>query len=280
MERINFNLASLFVTALLATGCGGGSNMPSVGSTAGATQCPAGIGGMPASCCDATGTIISPIPPGAGCVTGNPGGAPVASSNGLGAANAGSSLGDLGNAGTLVGGQSPMGTGAAATAALPPPTTVNPLSPGALGTALNSGAGSASGGTGSPSGSGTVASGNVTTAPDPSSSLGPTDPNAGNGGQVAAYSGAGGGGVLPNGAHETGFHFGNGLTGLSGTSGETSLGAQRNLAAMGDADPEDYFTRIGLGESIFKKVEKRYRSKSADWATASLAPTISSVVPK
>jgi hypothetical protein len=35
---------------------------------------------------------------------------------------------------------------------------------------------------------------------------------------------------------------------------------------MGTADPEDYFTRVSLDESIFKIVTRRYRAKATAWA--------------
>jgi hypothetical protein len=100
-------------------------------------------------------------------------------------------------------------------------------------------------------------------------------PNAGlSSAAVAAYSGSGGGALLPNGAHETGFHYGNGTIGaIGGASGdpEMAFGAQRNPASSSSIDPNDYFTRIGLQDSLFKKVERRYRSTSASWAMAEVS---------
>ena len=39
---------------------------------------------------------------------------------------------------------------------------------------------------------------------------------------------------------------------------------------MGTDDPDDYFTRLGLADSLFKIVERRYRQKSTAWTTDSL----------
>ena len=34
---------------------------------------------------------------------------------------------------------------------------------------------------------------------------------------------------------------------------------------LGSEDPNDYFTRLGMGENIFKIVERRYRNKAVSW---------------
>jgi hypothetical protein len=58
-----------------------------------------------------------------------------------------------------------------------------------------------------------------------------------------------------------------------GGSSELAFGEQ---GAAGDGgtlsldDPADYFTRLGLGDNLFKIVERRYRSTSANWALAAL----------
>ena len=36
---------------------------------------------------------------------------------------------------------------------------------------------------------------------------------------------------------------------------------------MGTLDPDDYFTRVGLDDNIFKIVSRRYRQKAFNWAT-------------
>jgi hypothetical protein len=58
--------------------------------------------------------------------------------------------------------------------------------------------------------------------------------------------------------------FGSGLSGGSGGANTVKFGADaadnQENARQGD-DPEDYFTRIGLGDSIFVIVHKRYQSQ-------------------
>jgi hypothetical protein len=76
-----------------------------------------------------------------------------------------------------------------------------------------------------------------------------------------AYGGRGGHGSAPS---KGGFgKFGGSIRGSGGTQSETfgdQAGSEGN-AMMGD-DPEDYFTRINLGDSIFVIVHKRYDVKA------------------
>jgi hypothetical protein len=276
-------LTLVSVGSIYLFSCGNAANLPSASSVSPGAGCPAGIGGMDASCCDTTGAVIAPptstacglLVPGVGGVTN-----PI-----NGGASAGNSVGQTtGAAANLVGGQG-IGNGlaneSAATAGGISPSVAGlganiPLQTSGLGVTTSGNAGG-SGNEGPGSGDG---SGSVATAPAgaPSSTV---DPNAlANGASAATsaqYAGGGaGGGLLPNGAHATGFQFGNGFANGDGSgaagSAEIAFGAQRNPAAMAGEDPSDYFTRIGLDDSLFKKVEKRYRSTSANWETASLAP--------
>jgi hypothetical protein len=280
----------LSALALLVSACGGGSNIASVGSTdPGAGACPTGIGGMPAGCCDSTGTAISPPPSSiAGCVNLNPGTGPIASTGNNGAGSAGGSMNDIGTAQGLVGGEVATGmngqyAGATAGAQQPASTLANvvPLAPGIASGALNPSSG---GGVSAGSGSGTgLDDSGVTTAPVVVASGVPLIGGAMSGAtaDVAPYSANGSaaaGGALPNGARSTGFQFGNGFSGGdSGAAGGAAELAFANAsgAGGGDAmlggDPEDYFTRIGLEDSLFKKVERRYQATSMHWASADAA---------
>ncbi|MCM2279628.1 MAG: hypothetical protein NDJ89_16255 [Oligoflexia bacterium] len=91
------------------------------------------------------------------------------------------------------------------------------------------------------------------------------------------YTGGGGGGGAVGGA---GFGRGSGiwdsLAGGAGLGGNgVEGGAPKSMTfgrdpasmnAMGSADPEDYFSRVKPGDSIFKVVERRYTSKAQNWA--------------
>jgi hypothetical protein len=82
---------------------------------------------------------------------------------------------------------------------------------------------------------------------------------------AAAQAGDGLGGQFRRGS-------GNGLDGEGG--GATEENFTPDGGAMGDAltieDPDDYFTRVGLNDNLFKIVERRYRKKSTAWTTESL----------
>ena len=60
---------------------------------------------------------------------------------------------------------------------------------------------------------------------------------------------------------------GKGGTGAAAGSG-TNFGKKGpgGLNPQGTADPDDYFTRIGVDDSIFKKVERRYEQTATSWA--------------
>ncbi len=73
------------------------------------------------------------------------------------------------------------------------------------------------------------------------------------------------------GAEGTGWSLG-ATAGAQG--GSDSMNFGRDLASvvnpMGSEDPENYFALIGLDENIFKKIEKRYRETTHQWARVDL----------
>jgi|GEM_PF-6263787 len=94
--------------------------------------------------------------------------------------------------------------------------------------------------------------------------------------QAGGGAGATGAGAASAGAGSNGYGaggYGSGSSVNPGGDGENTVmsfggsdsDTSRNLAAMGSADPEDYFSRIGLDESLFKKVERRYNQKATNW---------------
>jgi hypothetical protein len=276
------NLKRIFQITLVSLGsfyifaCSNAANAPAVSNISAGAGCPTGIGGMDASCCDSSGTILSPAP--AGCNVIVPGMAGVTNPLNSGA-SAGSAVGQTtAAAAQLTGGQNGMGLASGESAAtagqVPVSTSLTPIGAalGQSGLGVTA-SGNANAGTGGLSGTGD-ASGNIGTAPAPVNSSNPNSlaSTSGSGTDTGAY--GSGGGVLPNGAHSTGFQFGNGFANADGAgaagSAELGFGAQRNLASMNGEDPADYFTRIGLQDSLFKKVERRYRSTSANWETTAL----------
>ncbi len=74
------------------------------------------------------------------------------------------------------------------------------------------------------------------------------------------YSG-GGGGVAGGGSDPNSV-----VGGLSGVNDDSqNYAASRDLAASGIEDPSDYFSRIGVDENLFKRVERRYTKKNLAW---------------
>jgi hypothetical protein len=277
--RLTLLLTASYAGLALLSACGGGST-PSVGSPdPGPASCPLGIGGMPAGCCDLTGAALSPPPQSvAGCVNLNPGGGPIAGTGNKGAGSAGGSMNDIATAQGLVGGEVATGMGgqyAGATAGAQQPASalgnIAQLGPNTASSALNpsgsGGGGSGSGGSGSGTG---LDNTSVSTAPAPGASGSPGVSGATADAVAYGANGNGAGGALPNGARSTGFQFGNGFSG-EGAGGASEL-AFANSSGGGDAmlggDPEDYFTRIGIEDSLFKKVERRYQATSMHWASA------------
>jgi hypothetical protein len=130
--------------------------------------------------------------------------------------------------------------------------------------------GAGSGATGG--GSGGAAFGNLSTSPSGGAQAAPspTSDTGLGGGQYAANGGAAGGpgagGFFSRSGDSDGIEGGGaGATEESFTPDGGGLGK-----AMGSEDPEDYFTRVGLGDDLFKIVERRYRHKSTAWTTDDL----------
>lgn len=110
------------------------------------------------------------------------------------------------------------------------------------------------------------------TSPATSSTNGP------NGGGVGsdttargAYSGGGRGVANKNGNSGLGLSFGGGGgKGDDGKSNSMDFGATSDGKAVSIDDPEDYFTRIGIEENIFKIIHKRYESVALSWLKESI----------
>ncbi len=64
-----------------------------------------------------------------------------------------------------------------------------------------------------------------------------------------------------------------GSNSLEGADSSMQFGNNKkgDVNAMGSEDPADYFSRIGVFESIFKRVSNRYQEKSRAWATTDAA---------
>jgi hypothetical protein len=288
MKRVALCVTFVLGGGFWMSGCSSVKNMPSVSTiNAGANACPAGVGGRPSYCCDSSGTPINP-PTSQDCNVDTPGSQAIVGHLSNGAASAGGSATENQTAQKLVGAQKGMSTSqiSAATAAdlnnavpelaarapAAASADLHTLSADAPVTSAANTAGEAL------SGGALGSSSSVATTPGADLSQISGSGAARLTQQIAGYSsgstGMGSsGGLLPNGAHETGFQFGNGLA--SGSEESTQGGANPNLsfhasevAAMNGSDPNDYFTRINIGESLFKKVENRYRDTSIKWASA------------
>jgi hypothetical protein len=134
-----------------------------------------------------------------------------------------------------------------------------------------SGGGGGAGGSGSGGGLKTAAS----------SDLSNTQQSAATDGSGSSYRGgeSGAGSGSASGGAGSAYGSGSGLSGdgsESGTStalfGKDGDAGARALDPSGSTDPEDYFTRLGLGDSLFKTVEKRYRQKASQWAIQRVKP--------
>jgi hypothetical protein len=73
-----------------------------------------------------------------------------------------------------------------------------------------------------------------------------------------------GGGSGSGGGSTASADFANGGGSASGSEGANGDG----VSAMGSPDPDDYFARINIDESLFKKVERRYTDQAENWALA------------
>jgi hypothetical protein len=61
--------------------------------------------------------------------------------------------------------------------------------------------------------------------------------------------------------------FGSGGSEIGGGSRSDAFGAKAgDVSPLGSEDPSDYFTRLGMGDNIFKIVERRYRNQAVTWA--------------
>jgi len=94
-----------------------------------------------------------------------------------------------------------------------------------------------------------------------------SDGGSGSEGGGRAFTGSeiGGGAALSGNGQTPGMEFGGdrGPASADG-SGANGLGGVGANGRLGE-DPNDYFTRIGLGDNLFKIVEKRYRSQQTGW---------------
>ena len=90
----------------------------------------------------------------------------------------------------------------------------------------------------------------------------------------SAYSG--GSAATAGGSAGMGFNGNRGLSADGGTmnfAGESSGGVN----PIGSDDPQDYFTRLGLGENLFKIITRKYRAKATDWARVTAETAVKSV---
>lgn len=240
-----------------------------------------GLQSLPSSCCNSSGIQVSFT---GQCASTNNATDPAtngAVNNGAAAANSGQTAlnasGALGqgNAGnTKTGGlQTAAALGGDVARSLLPPNGSGSQPQALANLNRNDQSGGGSGGGGGGAGdSGGLKLGSGDTAPM-GSEASPT-PAGASGDQGALYSGGGGGaGANQNGKSDpmasllAGFR---GPAGEGGSVGSASVdlraGAGNGTSTLGTADPQDYFTRVDLKDSLFKVVEKRYRQKATSWA--------------
>lgn len=121
----------------------------------------------------------------------------------------------------------------------------------------------------------------LTTSPIPGSSTSPsgaasalaTSGTLSGGGSGAGFSGG------------SGNSHGNQVRGIEGGAGEmadyskggSNAAEAHVLGALGAEDPDDYFTRIGIQDNLFKKVEIRYMRTATGWAQAKAQETTDQV---
>ncbi len=278
-------IAPLALTCvLLASGCGGsGSNSPTVSTAAG--SCPPGVGNAPKTCCNSSGTYIG----GTGCPSEVPASGAVSgalSSGALGVSSAATGVSNankaLGTGGATQTGFNPLAqtnaandggtttTGPSGTSTVPALPTINvptAAQSGDTGTSSSGSKAAASGG--SPTGE-TKTEAAVAAAADAG---GTTDPNVKAGGYGG---GGGGGGRAPSSDSAAGglaglfgsFGAGAAGAGASGNPTDTKFGVQgsKNQIVNGE-DPNDYFTRLGLYDNLFKVVERKYTQKAMSWTS-------------
>ncbi len=129
------------------------------------------------------------------------------------------------------------------------------------GTKNAAGLNGSSGGGFSPSGLTTSASGGD--APSPTTNTATAEDVAYKSGSGAA---AGGNSSISGGL----FHDDSGADGTGVSSADFGAKDEAGIKAMGSGDPEDYFTRLGIDDNLFKIVERRYFTKQATWVSGEL----------
>ncbi|MDR3608436.1 MAG: hypothetical protein P4M08_13790 [Oligoflexia bacterium] len=157
-------------------------------------------------------------------------------------------------------------------------TTSSTPSAASLGNALGAGSGGLAGG-GSGSSPATTGSSGLNSLAGLSPAATPSSVPGANGLLASAGSGSGSGQGLYAAGGGGGGGMGGGLFG--GSSDSTSPGGAKgdvkdlssgrspaSADVMGSADPIDYFTRLNSSDNLFKIVERRYTSKSRQWAVS------------
>jgi hypothetical protein len=270
--------------AFLATGCAEAQKAQNPLNTGKDPSCPPTTEDK--ICCELANGISVPNPP--NCSSNTPGGGGAGIALGTGA-TAGNTAGNaLGAAQDLTGGRGTnqstggMAQGQSATAGdmtsgtgggaktnlanqggLPAPTT--------SGNRSNSGIGGGAGNNGF-----SLDGSNVQTKPSQDPSGGAAPPTTADANSAGVMSNSNGGaGLAGADGNPYGRHGGPGIDAPEKASGEVVLAADASGAngkEQGSDDPADYFTRVGLEDSIFKVVERRYREKSMNWISADLKP--------
>ena len=238
--------------------------------------CPASIANstvkLDESCCDSHGIPIIPAPSNK-CTGVQDASDPVITSTLTHAAQNGKSVAtNLDNAAALVGTTLDAQTGGllpVTSQALDGNTIANlaktPLGQKLNGPELSSHKKSGSGSSNNSNNSGTASKfGNAFTAPGPSPS-----PDSAAFFSAGAYTGAGSaGGAEEGGTGRPVFpSWGNMKGGIDGQAGGAmDFGANGDVNPLACEDPENYFTLLNLNDSLFKIVERRYRTKALSWA--------------
>jgi len=83
-----------------------------------------------------------------------------------------------------------------------------------------------------------------------------------------AYTAGGGAGAGGGGGSHGGLGFGSDASEMAAAGGSTNnrFGEKGEVNPQGSEDPNDYFTRLGLEDDLFKIVERRYRNQAVAWA--------------
>jgi hypothetical protein len=183
------------------------------------------------------------------------------------------------NGGTLAQGAASAGDVAGLAPVAPEGSAQGPA-PGSIGGANPGGPGA--GGMGNPNGSGGgFGAAGLTTAPSSDGVSGGETAPSGDTGEAGGSYAAAGGAANGAGADGAGGFFGHSAVSV----GDGAAPTEEDMSGRADGgtsqqtlvgeDPADYFTRVGLGDSLFKIVERRYRQKSMAWTTDRLRATAS-----